>query len=164
MLGTMSTTIPLHITNLPLFLLRVVSPALVLFATLSIIPSHPPSPESPSPITSVVVATRTPRRALILSLLSLSALTFFLDGLTFVVYTVFQRKWPQGTGIEIGALTGLIAFSGLAVLGAWKDIKGVEVWTRNRFKLVFGLVLLLDIAQVVLLGLGVTSEYFVSIT
>ena len=105
----------------PLSILRVLTPALVLVTALSLIPTRPPSPKSPSPITSVVVAVHTPRRALILSLLSLASLTFFLDGLTFVIYAVLDKQWPQGTGIEIGAVEGVIAFAGLAAFGAWKD-------------------------------------------
>ncbi|EKM54007.1 uncharacterized protein PHACADRAFT_257573 [Phanerochaete carnosa HHB-10118-sp] len=136
-----------------LFLLRVLSPTLLLLSALSIVTTRPPPPKSPSPIISVVVAARTPRRALILSLLSLSALTFLLDGLTFVVYAVFTKIWPKWTGIEVASIEGLTAFAGLAALGAWKDIHGVEVWFMKRVKAGVTWALLLDIAQVVLLGL-----------
>ncbi|EPQ57486.1 hypothetical protein GLOTRDRAFT_120643 [Gloeophyllum trabeum ATCC 11539] len=138
-----------------LYVVRVVSPALVLLATLALIPTRPAPPRSPSEITSVVVATRVPRRGAILSLLSLSALTFFLDGLTFAVYALLNKIWPQNTGIEIGAVIGLVAFGGLAALGAWKDVKGVDVWSLKRVKLAIAVALLLDIAQVVLFGLSV---------
>ncbi|KAH9924903.1 uncharacterized protein B0H18DRAFT_1010688 [Fomitopsis serialis] len=127
----------------PLLALRIVSPALVLLSALSI---------SPSPITPVVVASRTPRRATILALLSLSGLTFFLDGLTFVVYAVLRKVWPAYTGIEVNAVLGLIAFAGLAALGAWKDIQGVDVWTLTRLKLSILVAFALDLAQIVLLG------------
>ncbi|THH20779.1 hypothetical protein EW146_g623 [Bondarzewia mesenterica] len=113
--------------SIALFALRVISPALVLLSALSIIPTRPAPPSSPSPITSVVVATRIPRRALILFLLSLSSFTYLLDGLAFVVFAVFRKVWPYNSGIEINAVLGLIGFSGLAALGAWKDIKGVDV-------------------------------------
>ncbi|KAL6308193.1 hypothetical protein BKA93DRAFT_726289 [Sparassis latifolia] len=144
-----------------LFILRVVSPALVLLSTLSVLFTKPPAPQTPSPITSVIVATRAPRRALILLLLSLTALTFLLDGLTFVVYAVLQKTWPEHTGIEINAVLGLTAFAGLAAIGAWKDIQGVDVWSLKRLKAGVAAALALDIVQVVLLGLSVAKPFSV---
>lgn len=157
-------SIPTSIAWTPLFVLRVLSPALVLLSTLSIIAARPSPPQSPSPITSVVVATRTPRRAAILSLLSLSALTFLLDGLVFVVFTVINRDWPQWTGIEAAAVEGLVAYAGLAALGAWKDIHGVQVWSMQRVKVAVTWSLLLDIAQVVLLSLEVKGASYTQFT
>lgn len=136
--------------SLTLFVVRVVSPIIVLLSSLSLIFIYPPSPTSPSPITSVVVATQIPRRALILAFLSLSALTYLLDGLTFVVYAVISKTWPQHTGIEISALIGLTAFAGLAAIGAWKDVNGVDVWSRKRVKAGVAIALVLDIILVVL--------------
>ncbi|ETW80963.1 ABC transporter [Heterobasidion irregulare TC 32-1] len=141
--------------DVALFALRIVSPALVLLSTLSIVPTRPASPASPSPITPVVVATRTPRRALILSLLSLSSLTYLLDGLAFVIFAVIYKKWPYNSGIEVNAVLGLVAFAGLAALGAWKDVKGVDVWSLKRLKAAIALSLILDIAQVVLYGASI---------
>ncbi|KAG5646274.1 hypothetical protein DXG03_003870 [Asterophora parasitica] len=141
---------------LPVFAIRVVSPALVFLSTFSLFFTHPPTP-SPSPITSVVVATRIPRRALILTLLSLSALTFLLDGLTFVVHAVVDKDWPRQTGIEINTVVGLAAFAGLAALGSWKDIQGVQVWTLKRIKTTVLLSLGLDVALATLLGLHIQS-------
>lgn len=144
----------------PLFILRVLSPLLVLLSTISIIFTHAPSPKSPSPITSVVVATRIPRRALILTLLSLSAFTFLADGLTFAIFAVLHKTWPQNTGLEINAVLGLVGFAGLAALGAWKDVHGVQVWALTRLKLSFAVALALDIAQVVILSQVLSSESF----
>ncbi|KAI0315234.1 hypothetical protein OF83DRAFT_1062505 [Amylostereum chailletii] len=143
---------------LALFSLRVLSPALVLLATLSLLPARPPPPPTPTPITQVVVATRIPRRALILSLLSLASFTYLLDGLTFVVYAVISKSWPRFTAIDINAVLGLVAFSGLAALGAWKDVKGVDVWSMKRLKLATTATLLLDIALVVLYGLYLPKD------
>ena len=134
----------------PLFVLRILSPALVLLSTLSVIFTRPPPPQSPSPITSVVVASRTPRRATILSLLSLAGLTFFLDGLTFVIYAVLRKVWPHYTGLEINAVLGLLAYAGLAAIGAWKDVQGVDVWSLSRLKLSILVAFALDLTQVVL--------------
>ncbi|CAL1707785.1 unnamed protein product [Somion occarium] len=150
----MTMAIPgVTISSLPIFILRVLSPAFVLLSTLSIVPARPSSPPSASPITPVVVATRTPRRAVILALLSLSGLTYLLDGLTFVVFAVLSKTWSNFTGIEIAAIEGLVAFLGLAALGTWKDIKGVDVWSSKRVKFAISAALVLDIAQAVLFGL-----------
>ncbi|TFY52183.1 hypothetical protein EVJ58_g10152, partial [Rhodofomes roseus] len=146
--------IPTSAATSPLFVLRIVSPALVLLSALSIVFTRPSPPQSPSPITSVVIASRTPRRATILALLSLSGLTFFLDGLTFVVYAVLRKVWPAYTGIEVNAILGLVAFFGLAALGAWKDVQGVDVWSLGRLKLSILVAVVLDLVQVTLLGLS----------
>lgn len=140
--------------TLALFIIRILSPAIVFLSTLSLIFTRPPAPSSPSPITSVVVATRIPRRALILSLLTLVSLTFLLDGLLFVVYAVINKFWPHNTGIEISAIIGIIAFSGLAAIGTWKDVHGVQVWFLKRVKAAVAVALFLDIAHVVVLGLA----------
>lgn len=140
---------------LPVFILRVISPALVLVATISLLSLRPPSPRSPSPITSVVVANVVPRRASILSLLSLVSASYFLDGAAFVIFAVLDKFWPRHTGIEINTVAGVAAFAGLAALGSWKDVNGVSVWTLRRIRLVVTLALLLDIALVVLLGLKI---------
>ena len=129
---------------------RVASPAVVLLAALSLISTKPLSPPSPSPITSVVVASRIPRRTLILILLSLSAFTFLADGLASVIYVVLNKVWLLGTGIEIASVLGLLAYAGLAALGAWKDVNGIEVWNRIRVKTAIAIALALDITQVIL--------------
>jgi len=142
--------------SLAVLIIRVVSPAVVLLTTLSLISSRALSPTPPSPITSVVVATRVPRRALVLSLLSLASFTFLLDGLTLVLYAVLTKSWPQNTGIEINAIVGIVAYSGLAAFGTWKDVHDVPVWSLKRVKTAIAIALLLDIAQVVILGLLTT--------
>ncbi|KAJ7188480.1 mitochondrial half-size ABC transporter [Mycena filopes] len=141
---------------LALLALRVLSPALVCLATLSLISATPPSPPPPSAITRVVVPTVIPRRALILSLLSLLALVFLSEGLIFVVYAVFiDKTWPQNTGVEYNTLLGLIGFAGLAALGAWQDIRGVDVWSMKRVKLAIATASAIDLAIVVLIAKGV---------
>jgi len=138
---------------LPTFVARVLSPSVVLLATLSLFFSHPQNLRSSSPITPVVVANAVPRRALILSLLSLIALTYLLDGLFFVVYAVLDNDWPRHSGIPINTVTGLVAFSGLAALGSWKEIHGVEVWLLQRVKVAIAAALALDISLAVMLAL-----------
>jgi len=138
--------------SLAVFTLRAISPALVLLVALSLLLVRPPPPSSPSPITPVVVASRLPRRTLILSFLSLSAFSFLLDGLTLAVQAVVSKNWPSHTGIEINALIGIAAFAGLAALGAWKELQSVNVWFLTRIKLAIAAAFALDIALAVLLG------------
>ena len=149
---------PIPLAALPLFILRIASPAIVLLPTLSLLFAKPAEPavQSSSPITSVVVATRTHRRALIYAFLSLAGLTYLLDGLTFVIWAVIRQEWPSFTGIDVHAVAGLVAFSGLAALGAWKEVRGVDVWSMKRFKVSIFRALALDIAQVVRLALAIT--------
>lgn len=143
--------------SLALFILRVVSPTLVFLSAISLSFERPVHEPSPSPIISVVVATRVPRRVLILSLLSLSALTYLLDGITFVIYAVIDKIWPHNTGIDINVVVGLAAFSGLAALGAWKNVCGVDVWSLKRVKASIAISLALDVAQVTLIGYSIRS-------
>ncbi|KJA27744.1 hypothetical protein HYPSUDRAFT_130746 [Hypholoma sublateritium FD-334 SS-4] len=137
---------------LPTLTARVLSPGIVLLSALSllIIRSQPPS--SPSPITPVVVATSIPRRALILTFLSLISLTYLFDGLAFVVIAVLDNDWPRHSGIPINTVTGVVAFSGLAALGAWKDIHGLPVWSLKRVKVAITASLAFDITLAVLLA------------
>jgi hypothetical protein len=139
----------------PTLVIRILSPSFLFLVTFSIafLP-QPLSSNSPSPITSVVVATTQPRRALILSLLSLTALTYLFDGLTFVVFAVIEHHWPHHTGIPFNAVIGLVAFSGLAALGTWKDIHGTEVLSLRRIKVAIIATLFLDLCLTVLLGLN----------
>jgi hypothetical protein len=146
----MSASLAAH--ALPILVIRVLSPALVFLTTCSLIFTHPPAPSSPSLITPVVVATRVPRRAFIITLLSFSALTYLLDGLTLAVYAVLDKKWPRHSGLEINSILGLVAFAGMAALGAWKEVQGVEVWSLKRVKAAVATTLGLDIALFVLLG------------
>ncbi|KAH9020826.1 hypothetical protein EDB85DRAFT_2152777 [Lactarius pseudohatsudake] len=146
-------------TNPTLLVLRVLSPSLILFTTISLFTTRPLPPPSPSPITSVVVATRVPRRALILSSLTLSSFTYLLDGLAFVIYAVINKYWPPRTGIDINSLIGLVAFSSLAALGSWKDVKGVDVWSLKRVKVSIILSLILDVAQAVLYGTSMSKDH-----
>jgi len=136
---------------LALFAVRVTAPALVLLSAFSVIPTKASS-SPPSPITSVVVKSQVPRRGLILSFLTLASFSYFSDGLTFVVYAVLNKYWPPFTAIEISAVLGIIAYGGLAALGAYKDVNGVNVWSFASVKYAIMFALLSDIALVVLLS------------
>ena len=136
---------------LALFAVRVIAPALVILSALSVIPRKAPSSQ-PSPITSVVVKSQEPRRGLILSFLTLASFSYFSDGLTFVVYAVINKQWSPLTAIEIGAVLGVVAYGGLAALGAYKDINGIDVWSFASVKYAIFLALLFDTTLVVLLA------------
>ncbi len=137
---------------LPTLTARVLSPGIVLLSALSLLVIRSQPPASPSPITPVVVATSIPRRALILTFLSLISLTYLFDGLAFVVIAVLDQDWPRHSGIPINTVTGVIAFSGLAALGAWKDIHGIQVWSLKRVKVAITASLAFDITLSVLMA------------
>lgn len=141
-----------------LFGLRVASPAVVFLATLSLLPSKSLSPPSPSPITTVVIQSRVHRRSLILVLLSLVAFSFLVDGLAYVLYAVLNGVWRPGTGLELAALLGLIAYAALAALGTYKDVNNIEIWSCKPVKAAIFIALVLDIAQVVLLVLSIQAS------
>ena len=125
---------------LTLLLIRLISSALVLLSTISLALAFArPSSESTTPVV------RIPRRALIL--LSFSAITHLLDGFIFVFYA------KTNTGIDINAVIGFVTFSGLAILGAWNNVShDVEV---KKVKASLAISLVLDIAQIILIGLPI---------
>src|SRR5436190_21322780 len=106
------------------FILQVLTSLPILLATLLLFTVRPAPPARPSPTTPAVDIVRIPRRALILSLLSLASLTHLVDGLVLVVLAVV-KKYPLSIPISIASVLGILAFSGLAVVGAWKDVHGV---------------------------------------
>jgi ATP-binding cassette subfamily B (MDR/TAP) protein 6 len=93
-----------------------------------------------------------------LSCLSFSSFIYLFDGLAFVIYAVINKYWPQHTGIEINALVGLVAFAGLAALGSWKEVNGVDVWLLKRVKISVFLSLGLDAAQLTLYGTSMPKD------
>ncbi|KAI5123873.1 hypothetical protein M0805_005690 [Coniferiporia weirii] len=149
-----------------LFAVRLAFPVALLATSLSLLAVKPVhNPASPSPITSVVVAVTTPRRSLILSILSLVALAYFLDGFALVLHSVLTKTW-QGTpphdwwhsqwgGLEIEAVGGLLAAGLLAILGVWKESQGVAVWTMKRPRFWTALAIVGTIVEVALIASSV---------
>lgn len=72
-----------------------------------------------------------------------------------MAHAVLNGVWTPGTGVELAALLGLIAYAALAALGAYRDVNDIEIWSRKRVKAAIFVALALDIAQVVLLALSV---------
>jgi hypothetical protein len=138
--------------------LRIASPALVFLAALAVIPLKPSHRIEPSDVTVVVAATRTPRRGAILTLLSLAALTHLADGALFVTRAVMSKHWPARTGIDVAAPLGLLAYAGLAALGAYKDVIGARVWETRRIRLAITAALAVELAHGALLGVQYTKE------
>src|SRR6267154_216438 len=145
-------------TDIALFILRVISPSIILLTTISLFTTRPSPSPTTSPITPITVATRVPRHGLILSCLTFSSFIYLLDGLAFVIYAVINKYWPQCTGIEINALIGLVAFSGLAALGSWKEVHGVDVWLLRRMSFSIFLSIVLDATQVALYGTSMPKD------
>jgi hypothetical protein len=133
--------------------LRIASPALILLAALAVLPLKPTHEvDQHSDVTVVVRATRTPRRGAILALLSLAALTHLADGALFVVRAVTSGNWTPRTGLDVAAPLGLVAYAGLAALGAYKDVTGARVWEARRVHFAVAAALAIEIAHGTLLG------------
>jgi len=147
-------------TTLPIFVLRVLSPALVFITALSLLPLKQAPQPGPSAITSVVVANSIPRRSAILAFLSLTAVSYLGDGLVFVVYAVISKNWPRHTALPLNAVLGLVSFSGIAAIGAWKDVAGANVWSLKRLKLAVFASLSLDIALLAFLALEIHLQLY----
>ncbi|KAH8119171.1 hypothetical protein DFH11DRAFT_1780939 [Phellopilus nigrolimitatus] len=154
-----------------LFAVRLAFPVALLATSLSLVAvkvTH--TGASPSPITSVVVAVTTPRRSFILSILSLVALTYFLDGFALVLHSVLSKTWQgtpshdwrraQWSGLDFEAVVGLLASGFLAVLGVWKESQGVAVWTKKRPKFWAVLALVGTIIEVVLIASSVEFRIY----
>ncbi|KAF8520373.1 hypothetical protein BU17DRAFT_46726 [Hysterangium stoloniferum] len=146
-----------------LLVLRIAGPGVLTLLALSLSLLRPKCNDHDnenSPIASVIVIKKTPRRALILSFLSFIAASFFLDAVVIVARAVLTGIWEGSTQqwryIEVADVLGLVSFAGLAALGTWKDVNGVEVWTSCRIKFFAIFALVVEIAQLVLLALTVS--------
>lgn len=128
-----------------LFTVRIVFPLILLAGSLSILLAKPASGQIRLWDSSTPTAIRSPRRVLILTILSLIALTYFLDGLALIVHSVVSKTWQgipehgqwwrsEWAGLEIECVTGLLASGLLAIIGLWKEHQNVAVWTTWRPK------------------------------
>ncbi|THH03982.1 hypothetical protein EW145_g5852 [Phellinidium pouzarii] len=151
---------------LTLFVVRLAFPVALLATSLSLLTQkRAHAPGSHSPITSVVVAVTTPRRSLILSILSLVALTYFLDGFALVLHSVLSKTWhgtpshewwkSQWSGLDVEAVVGLLASGLLAIVGVWKESQGLAIWTMKRPKFWAVLAVVGTTIEVALIALSV---------
>lgn len=157
---SMATAAPPPAVLTTLFAVRVALPLVLLAISLSLftLKAHATIPQR-TPIIAVTVEVKTPRRSLILSLLSLIALTYFLDGFALILHSVLSRQW-QGTpsylwsGLEVEALGGLLATGLLAIIGTVKEMSGVDVWSTKRPKFWAVIAVAGTLVEVILLGLS----------
>ncbi|CAE6491833.1 unnamed protein product, partial [Rhizoctonia solani] len=147
-----------------LFYLRVVESAVLLFLLLVSPLLKGPSPpqyttHATSEITTVVRAVKTPRRQLVVFLLSLAALSAFLDGSVTVGLAIFnhifETKLPAWKGIEFYSVALLVAFAGFAIIGAFKEARGVPIWQSKLLKLFVLVALVFDVVIAIVIPLVV---------
>jgi hypothetical protein len=142
-----------------LFASRIASPTLLLFVVLSLFTLRKASPPDATPITAVIVPVLTPRRSLILTLVSIATLTYLCDATVVILRAVVGHTWegsdPTWKGIEVADVLGFIAFGGLNIVGSWRDAKGIRVWESTRLKFYAVAAVLFEIAHVTLLALSV---------
>lgn len=112
-------------------------------------------PPSPTLITVVVVEDVQPRRALILTILTFAAFSYFLDCLIVIVYWLLhgwrQSDFVEWRGVELADSAGLVAYVAFIVIGINKDRKGVKFWTLKRVKFIVFVAIAFDIAYLVLM-------------
>ncbi|KAG8811944.1 hypothetical protein FRC18_003192, partial [Serendipita sp. 400] len=117
------------------------------------------TPSSPTAITSVVVASKQPRRALIATLLLFASFTYLLDGLIVLLYFFLrgfrQSYFTQWRGIELADVLGFLAFFSVLVIGIQKEKRSIDFWSRKRLKGFVFLAIVFDVAYLVLLVLAV---------
>ncbi|CAE6489325.1 unnamed protein product [Rhizoctonia solani] len=144
-----------------LFQLRVAEAAtllvLLLASPLLKGPSPPQYTTNASEITTVVRAVKTPRRQLVVFLLSLAALSAFLDGSVTVGIAIFKHifetRLPAWKGIEFYSVALLVAFAGFAIIGAFKEARGVPIWESKLLKLFVFVALAFDVVLAILIPL-----------
>lgn len=132
--------------------------AMLLGAPLLKGPAPQPSSDGHSEITSVVHAVKNPRRRLIVSLLSLAAVTAFLEALVTVANALFRHvletKLPSWRGIELYSVALFVAFGALVVVGLLKETRGAPIWQSTLLKAFVLTGLVFDLVIVVFLILA----------
>lgn len=137
----------IHPVLVTLFASRIVTSFLLLAVSLSTLSLKPALGSIQLQESSTLITITTPRRGLILALLSLISVSFFSDGLTLIVHSVISKIW-QGTpnlglslwrskwsGLDIEAVIGLFSSTLLSSVAVWKEYHKIAVWTTWRPKL-----------------------------
>lgn len=116
----------------------------------------PPEPKDPAPldeVTPILVARVQPRRALIFSLLSLTALTYFADGAVDVLRAVLVGTWTKSGPVGlVSYILGLLSFGSLAIFLSWKDLQDVSAWGRKRVRVFAALAVTIHVVHVILVA------------
>lgn len=140
----------------PLFIFNVVTPSiLLLIAILSIFtrPTSSKSETTPDDITPVLVPVVTPRRALIITLLSLAAATYFTDAALLIVRAILSQVWGNFGPVSIaGYVIGVAAFFSLAIIGTWKETNGTNIWQTRRVRVFAAFAIVFEIARIIIVA------------
>ncbi|CAE6523836.1 unnamed protein product [Rhizoctonia solani] len=140
------------------------SAALLVLLLTSLLPQNSSKPEPPttdenSEIMTVVRAVQTPRKQLIVLLLSLAALTALLDGSITVARAIFKHGFetelPAWKGIEFYSIALLVSFAGVAIISLFKETRGFPIWQSKLLKLFVFVALVFDTLLVVFIPLVV---------
>ncbi|KDN41299.1 hypothetical protein RSAG8_07568, partial [Rhizoctonia solani AG-8 WAC10335] len=155
------------------------SAALLVLLLTSLLPQNSSKPEPPttdenSEITTVVRAVQTPRKQLIVPLLSLAALTALLDGSITVARAIFKHGFETelpawkgiefysiallvsfAGGIEFYSIALLVSFAGVAIISLFKETRGFPIWQSKLLKLFVFVALVFDTLLVVFIPLVV---------
>lgn len=128
-----------------LLVVRLAFPLILLATSLSVLAIKPALGAIRLHDASSPVAVPSPRRASILSILTLVGLAYFLDGVTLLIHSVISKTWQgipdhghlwqsQWSGLEVESVSGLLASGLLASIGLWKDHHKAPIWTTWRPK------------------------------
>lgn len=143
-------------TSDPLFIFNIVSPSILLILVISTIftrstPSK--SPPDDEEVTPVLVPVLTPRRGLIITLLSLAAATYFADAALLIVRAILSGVWGDfGPATIAGYVIGVAAFFGLAIVGTWKETSGVDVWQSKRVRAFVAFAVVFEVMRVIVVA------------
>ncbi|CAE6494710.1 unnamed protein product [Rhizoctonia solani] len=134
--------------------------ALLVILLASLLPKgvrgiEPPSTDVVLEIRTVVRAIQTPRKQLIVLLLSLVALTALLDGSVTVANALFKRvfetKIPAWKGSEFYSVVLFVTFTGFAIVSLLKEAHHHPIWQSKLLKLFVFVALLFDTALAILI-------------
>lgn len=141
----------------------ITSTAILLLLSLSVAFVRPSSRDDKhdsavDEVTPILVPRIEPRRALVFSLLSLVALTYFADGAVNVIRAVIAGAWAN-TGLVglVSYVLGLAAFGLLAIFLSLKDVQGAGVggrvggaWGKTRVRVFVALAIVFHIVHGIL--------------
>ncbi|KAJ9099033.1 hypothetical protein QFC20_005791 [Naganishia adeliensis] len=104
-------------------ILRLLSPAVVLPLSLSLLTPRPPPPSELPGIRPIVTQRIIPRRLFILLLLCLINSTYLVDGAVFVAQTCLEKEWlgDTSTAWTVYSWGNVVVWAGTSVLVIWKS-------------------------------------------
>ncbi|KAF8335769.1 uncharacterized protein EI90DRAFT_3047074 [Cantharellus anzutake] len=153
-MSTMAIPWPRSYTPLFIFDVASVSVLLLLSFSVAFVRSNPTTKDAaPTEVTPVLVSQLTPRRVLIRTLVSLAAATYAADAAVAILRAVLAGVWDRPGPLGLASyLIGLVAFSTLAILLAWKDYKGIDAWQRRRVRVFAALAIIFGVAHIIVVA------------